>query len=119
MFRERLREITQRLEGVKALLLISDDGLPVDHEVVDPALDLEMLAAEVIALVREFGGNHRELDIGPVRGFQIETGEYKLLLSQVATGFYLLLITGSEASLGRARFELRRASLVLAADLEA
>lgn len=118
MFRDRLRAIAARLEDIEAVVLLGDDGLPVESEVLGEDLDLEMVAAEVTTLIREMGQNHRELDIGSIERFEVATERYKLLIGRIAEGFSLLLVTGPHASVGKARFELRRAPLSLAEDLE-
>jgi hypothetical protein len=49
--------------------------------------------------------------------FSVTTDELTLMLSSVSDDYYLLLVMGPEGSYGRARFELRRARLLLADDL--
>ena len=118
MFRERLSAIAQRLDGVAALVLVGYDGIPIESLVFDESLDLEMLAAEIVALVRAIGENHREFDIGPVRSFHVDTVRHSLLLGELVEGYYLLLVLPSQLPLGRARFELRRAPLAFSQDLQ-
>jgi predicted regulator of Ras-like GTPase activity (Roadblock/LC7/MglB family) len=118
MLRETLREISERVEGVEAVLLISQDGLVVESVETRSDLDYEMLTAELAALVRAIADNHRELDNGPIQSFRVETDRYQLILSRVNDDFSLLLVTGANSTRGRARFELRRAPLALAAELE-
>ena len=117
MFRERLSAIADRLDGVSALVLVGYDGIPIESLIVDESLDLEMLAAEVVALARAIGENHREFDIGPVRTFHVDTATHSLLLGELVEGYYLLLVTPAQLPLGRARFELRRAPLAFSEDL--
>jgi predicted regulator of Ras-like GTPase activity (Roadblock/LC7/MglB family) len=117
MFRERLAEISSRIEGALALSLVAPDGMPVESVSSDPALDLEVLAAELISQVKVISGDHRDLDVGEVRHLAVTTDRLTLMVSDVAAGYYLLLVLGEPASHGRARFELRRARLVLEQDL--
>ncbi len=117
MFVERLRRIAERIGNVRALSLVARDGIPVESVNSDPDLDLEALAAELITQVRGIAEDHRELAVGEVRHFAVATDETILMVSSVSDSYYLLLVLGSEGSYGKARFELRRARLLLEKDL--
>lgn len=117
MFRDRLNRISHRIEGAIALSLVAKDGIAVDSVSSDPGLDLEVLAAELIAQTRAISENHRELEAGDVQQLAVATERMTLMVSSVATDYYLLLVLGPEGNYGRARFELRRARLLLERDL--
>jgi predicted regulator of Ras-like GTPase activity (Roadblock/LC7/MglB family) len=117
MFLDQLSRISNRIEGALALSLVAKDGMPVESVSSDPDLDLEVLAAELIAQVRSITENHRELDAGEVQHLSVTTDRFTLMVSSVASDYYLLLVLGPEGNYGRARFELRRARLLLEADL--
>ena len=117
MFLERLNRITSRIDGAVALSLVAADGIPVESVNTDPAVDLEVLAAELIAQVRVISDDHRELNVGEVRHLAVTTDRYTLMVSSVAAGYYLLLVMTEASSFGRARFELRRARLLFESDL--
>ena len=117
MFLDQLSRISNRIDGALALSLVARDGLPVESFSSAPELDLEALAAELIAQVRSITENHRELDVGEVQQFSVMTDRLTLMVSSVAADYYLLLVLGPEGNYGRARFELRRARLLLERDL--
>jgi predicted regulator of Ras-like GTPase activity (Roadblock/LC7/MglB family) len=117
MFLEQLSRIGDRIGGVLALSLVAKDGIAVESVSSDPELDLEVLAAELISQVRSITENHRELEIGEVQQMSVVTDRLTLIVSSVTRDYYLLLVPGPEGSHGRARFELRRARLVLEQDL--
>lgn len=117
MFLDRLSQITNRIEGALALSLVAKDGMPVESVSSDPDLDLEVLAAELISQVRSITENHRELEVGEVQQLSVTTDRLTLMVSSVAADYYLLLVLGPEGNYGRARFELRRARLLLESDL--
>jgi predicted regulator of Ras-like GTPase activity (Roadblock/LC7/MglB family) len=117
MFLERLNSITRRIEGAVALSLVAGDGIPVESVNSDPGLDLELLAAELIAQVRVISDDHRELNVGEVRHLALTTDRFTLMVSGLAAGYYLMLVLADSASYGRARFELRRARLLFESDL--
>lgn len=117
MFLDQLSRISNRIDGALALSLVAKDGMPVESVSSDPDLDLDALAAELIAQVRSITENHRELDVGEVQHLSVTTDRLTLMVSSVAADYYLLLVLGPEGNYGRARFELRRARLLLEADL--
>jgi len=117
MFLDQLSRISNRIEGAVALTLVAKDGILVESFSSDPDLDLDVLAAELVAQVRMISENHRELDVGDVQQLAVMTDRLTLMVSSVAADYYLLLVLGPEGNYGRARFELRRARLLLEADL--
>ena len=117
MFLEHLSRISNRIDGAVALSLVAKDGIPVESFSSDPDLDLDVLAAELVAQARSISENHRELDVGEVQQLSVMTDRLTLMVSSVAADYYLLLVLGPEGNYGRARFELRRARLLLEADL--
>jgi predicted regulator of Ras-like GTPase activity (Roadblock/LC7/MglB family) len=117
MFLDQLSQISNRIDGALALSLVAKDGMPVESVSSDPSLDLEVLAAELVNQVRSITENHRELEVGEVQHLSVMTDRMTLMVSSVAADYYLLLVLGPEGSYGRARFELRRARLLLEAEL--
>lgn len=117
MFAERLQQLAESIGDVRVLALIAKDGIPVETASGLAGLDLEVLAAELIAQVQAVGANHQDLSPGPVRQLVVTTDELSLLVSQVTPDYYLLAVLGKGANTGRARFELRRAALRFEADL--
>jgi predicted regulator of Ras-like GTPase activity (Roadblock/LC7/MglB family) len=117
MFLDQLSRISNRIDGAVALSLVAKDGIPVESFSSDPDLDLDVLAAELVAQARSISENHRELDVGEVQQLSVMTDRLTLMVSSVAADYYLLLVLGPEGNYGKARFELRRARLLLEEDL--
>ena len=117
MFLDQLSRISNRIDGAVALSLVARDGIPVESFSSDPDLDLDVLAAELVAQARSISENHRELDVGEVQQLSVMTDRLTLMVSSVAADYYLLLVLGPEGNYGKARFELRRARLLLEEDL--
>lgn len=116
MFAERLQRIHDRLDGAQAVSLVGNDGIPVEsHSSFE--IDIETLAAELLTQVRAISDDHRDLAIGPVRQFAVTTDRHTVMLGALTDEYYLLLVMGAEAGVGRARYELRRASLDFEDDL--
>lgn len=116
MFAERLREIHERIDDALAVSLVGRDGISVEtHATVD--LDIEALSAELLTQVRAISDDNRELAVGPVQQFAVTTDRYSLMLGALTEEYYLLLVLDGAGSIGRARYELRRASLAFEEDL--
>ena len=115
MFTERLQKIANRIEGAQALVLVAQDGMPVEsintHEI-----DLEALSAELMTQVRAISHNHQELSVGTVRHLSVTTDRLIMMVSALSEDYYLLLVLEAGANAGRARFELRRARLLFEND---
>lgn len=118
MYLERLSTISSRVEGALALSLVAADGMPVESFSSDPGLDLESIAAEMVAQARTIAQQQRELSVGEIRQLTIAGDALTFVLSALGHGHWLLAALSPEASLGRARFELKRATLLFENDLD-
>ncbi len=117
MFAEKLKSISERIPGVVALSLVDRDGFAIESQSSDPSLDLEALAAELVIQIRSMSENHRELAAGDVGQLAVTTPRFTLMVSSLSQDYYLLLVLGKNGNYSRARFELRRAALILLPDL--
>jgi predicted regulator of Ras-like GTPase activity (Roadblock/LC7/MglB family) len=117
VFLERLGAVSGRIDGAVALSLVDKDGIPVESVSLVPDLDLESAAAELVAQIRAISSQQQELSVGEVQQVTIAGQGMSFVVSAVAKGYYLLLLLGPDGSLGRARFELKRASLLFEEDL--
>lgn len=117
MFRDHLRRISERIGDVLALSLVARDGIAIEAFCNDPELDLDAVAAELIAQLRVISENQRDLRVGEVQHLAITTDRLTVMVSAVAHDYFLLLVLGPEGNQGRARFELRRARLFLEDEL--
>jgi predicted regulator of Ras-like GTPase activity (Roadblock/LC7/MglB family) len=118
MFLERLNSLTGRIDGAVAISLVAEDGIPVESVSALPGLDLEAVAAELVTLARAIAVEQRELSVGGLRQFTISGERLSFVLSRVASHFWILAALSPDASLGRARFELKRAELLFEDELD-
>ncbi|MEM9552986.1 MAG: hypothetical protein AAGC60_01920 [Acidobacteriota bacterium] len=117
MFLDRLETVIDRIGGARALSLVARDGIPVESILRDESIDMEILAAELMSQVRAITQNHEELAVGAVRHLSVATDELGLMVSALTGDYYLLAVLDTSSSVGRARFELRRAVLLFEDDL--
>lgn len=116
MFTERLQQVKDRISGATSLSLVAKDGISVES-VGESTLDLEMLAAELMSQVRAVSQNHQEISVGKVRQFSVATDRFTLMVGSLTSDYFLMMVLGTEANYGRARFELRRAVTIFEDDL--
>jgi len=118
MFLERLNAVSARIEGAVAVSLVASDGIPVESVSEQRDLDLESAAAELVALARSVAREQRELSVGELQQFTVSGRLLTFVLSRIGNGYWLLAALRPEAPLGRARFELKRATLLFEDDLD-
>jgi predicted regulator of Ras-like GTPase activity (Roadblock/LC7/MglB family) len=117
MFSERLHAVARRIEGVQSLSLVAKDGIPVESIKLNSGLDLDILAAELMSQVRAISHHHQDLAIGRVRHFSVSTERLTLMVTALTDDYYLMLVLAAGGNSGRARFELRRSTLLFEDDL--
>ena len=111
MINDRLKNLSSRIEGVRALALVARDGMLVDSLAPHGDLDLEALAAELMTQVRAISQNQQELSVGGVSHLNVTTDRFVMMVSAISEEYFLLVVLDQGANAGRARFELRRARL--------
>jgi len=115
VFQDILRRIAERVEGTRAVSLVGVDGIPIDsYGKLD---DVESLAAELGAFVKNAQSPHSASQTGTVQQLAVVTDRIVAILSRVTEEYYLLLLLSREGNFGRGRFELRRAALTLEKEL--
>lgn len=111
-----LGEVVQSLaarDGVDAVLLLSGDGLPIEHA-ARSAFDSETVAALAATLAQHAA----RLGHGAARGALItavlEYGGGLVLLARAGTGDWLAVLATSDADIGPLLFDLRQHRSALA-----
>ena len=103
---EVVRELAAR-DGVEAVLVISADGLPIEHASRGSA-DSESIAALTASLVQYAG----RLGLGAARGgLRTAVLEYErglMIVAQLGVGDSLAILAASEADLGQLLYDLRQ-----------
>ena len=115
---EKLRRLVESVEAAQAAILVDEDGLTVDsfrHAEAD--LDSEALSAECNTVVARARDAAERLDFGAVGELILSTDQYHLLCCFVRGGYYLILVLGRSAILGKGRFHLQRVAFMLHSDL--
>ena len=113
MLARRLAQLAERIGDVRLLAIVGIDDLPVEKVVFDKTLDLDALVAEVGGVARDIVSSDGELTAGQIRQFSISVSDLIVMQGSLSRDYSLLLVADQAIGQGRARFELRRARLVL------
>ena len=114
-FSETLGELSKRIEGAVTAIILGIDGIPIERYTssLEPGLDIEVIATELTTLLRR--GMHTATDtaLGDLREMVIGTERLTILLRPITPDYFLMLAVLPGGNVGRARYELRKAHLVL------
>jgi predicted regulator of Ras-like GTPase activity (Roadblock/LC7/MglB family) len=112
-----LGEVVQRLaarDGVRAVLLLSGDGLPIEHA-ARGAFEPETVAALAATLAQYAGRLGTGAVLGELSTAVLEFEDGLLLVSRVGPGDWLAILAASDADIGPLLFDLRQHRPALAA----
>jgi predicted regulator of Ras-like GTPase activity (Roadblock/LC7/MglB family) len=107
-------EVFARRDGVDAVVILGNDGLPIDGRIQD-GLDAEVLAAHLPAILQacdELGANARR---GPLVAGVLEYDGGFAVVSSLSRDAKLLVLLRPHASLGPLLYDIRRHRAEIAA----
>lgn len=117
VFTERLQKVLQTIQGAKAIAIIGRDGIAVERLAIDDEPNLDLATAQFTDIAKKLQLANLELEAGGLREMIQKTDKYVVVLTTITPEYFLMLILGENGSLGRARFELRKASVAFYEEL--
>jgi predicted regulator of Ras-like GTPase activity (Roadblock/LC7/MglB family) len=116
MFKEALQSIVEKTDGSLGALIMGADGLSVEKFFTEEgdAANLDVAAAEFTALIRSAGKSGKELDLGELCELVVSLGKVTFVMRLFNKDYFVVLALKPFGNLGRGRYELRKAELVLA-----
>ena len=116
MFKEVLQSMVEKTDGALGALIMGADGLPVEKFFSESGHDanLDVAAAEFTSLVRSAGRSGKDLDLGDLHELVVALGNVTLVMRLFNRDYFAVLALRSDGNLGRGRYELRKAELMLA-----
>ena len=111
-----LKDIKKRVEKFVGVVLIGVDGFPVDRIIPNDS-NLEQVVIEHVAIIKKITQTMKSLDLGGPVEMAIIGDEISLIFRSVTPYYFLALGVEPDSSIGRARYELRRASIPLTREL--
>ena len=117
MLDQVMDEISRRADGFRGVALVGMDGVPLVRREGEGSPDLDLCSAEYASMVRQLAGMGANECCGDLRSFASLGARGGLLLERVTDDYFLILALGPQGSVGRGRYELRRAALRLIPEL--
>lgn len=116
MFKETLQAIVERVDGSLGALVMGVDGLSVEKVFTEQAAEsnLDVAAAELTSLIRSAARSGSDLSLGKLREIVISHESVTFVIRFFSQEYFTVLVLKPDGNLGRARYELRKAELVLA-----
>jgi predicted regulator of Ras-like GTPase activity (Roadblock/LC7/MglB family) len=116
MFGDVLKQILDKVEGAIGALIMGLDGIAIEQQIIDPELydnRLSMIAAAYATLIRNSMRTSADVGVGQLQEMSIISGNMILVIKLINPEYFLLIALESDGNIGRARFELRKAQLLL------
>ena len=114
MFEATLRQIINNSEGAVGALIMGIDGISVARaDTPGSDLDVDVVAAEYTGLLRKSMRTAEDAALGQMRELVVASERLTFLITPITEEYFLLLVLDARGGLGRARFELRKAQLLL------
>lgn len=112
-----LQAIPENVDGVKVVMLVDKDGMLVCRA-GSSETDPEVVAVSYTDLARRIGRVHAEAELDPPSEMVIAGRKGAVLFQHVTEEFGLIAQLEPEATVGRVRYEMRKAASRLRPELE-
>jgi predicted regulator of Ras-like GTPase activity (Roadblock/LC7/MglB family) len=115
MFREVLKNILNRTEGCKGVLIMGFDGIAVEKVWQEDAGDrnYDIVVAEYTSLIRSAKQKNDDTGVGKLNEVTVSNENDLFIMRLISDEYFLAMILSTEGNFGRGRYELRRAELLL------
>ena len=117
MFANTLAALRKDLDGVRAVLLASMDGMVVAMDTADDQLAPDAVAAAFADLHRKMRAAHQDVGLGDPQEWTADGALGRIAVRAVTPDYLLVALLAGHATMGRVRFELRKAAVRLEPEL--
>ncbi len=101
-FEEPIQQLLENCPGARGAAIFDPDGIPV---VVTPHdAPLETLGAELATIVRDLAEATREFRHGDLQQLAVFAEDAVIILTTIATGYFLILVMSRGGLTGKGRF---------------
>lgn len=115
--KETLGRIVENVDGAMAAFIMAGDGIPVEQYVLESDFELQSLAVEYTAVIKEIRKTVGVLKAGELEEVAISTGELSVLIRTVGADLLAVLILKKNGNSGMGRYQLRLNSDYMAREL--
>ena len=116
-FKAALERIVHRCEGVKAVILMDMDGVPIETVSRDADLDVENLGVEYARIVSETRKMSANLESGAMTEMDIATDRGMVVMRIIGEEYFLAVVMDWSANHGKGRYLARMAEFQLLPEL--
>jgi predicted regulator of Ras-like GTPase activity (Roadblock/LC7/MglB family) len=116
IFADLLKQIVTKVDGAIGALIMGLDGIAIEQQIIDAERydnRLAMIAAAYATLLRNSMRTSSDVGVGQLQEMTIVAGNMMLVIKLINPEYFLLVALDAEGNIGRARFELRKAQLLL------
>jgi predicted regulator of Ras-like GTPase activity (Roadblock/LC7/MglB family) len=113
VFSGLLEQMVERIDGAEAAAIMGMDGIIVQRASASQAIDLDLIAAEYTSLLRNALRTSRDTGLGGLQELLVLAERATLMIKVLTPDYFVLLAIAPDGNLGRARYELRKAQLML------
>jgi predicted regulator of Ras-like GTPase activity (Roadblock/LC7/MglB family) len=118
MFKKMLETIVERTDGSLGALIMGTDGIAVEKVMSEAGADanLDVAAAEFTSLVRNAQRSGNDTGLGNLRELVVSLENSVLAVRVLSRDYFVVLAISPQGNLGRGRYELRKAEMILAGE---
>lgn len=116
MISDILKELAEKVDRFHGIVLTGMDGFAVDKLLTQES-DFEQLVVELVSALRRIASATNTLELGKTQELLVISEKFNILFSNVFDTYYLALGVGQGASIGKARYQLKRAAIPLRKEL--
>lgn len=115
MFKQVIKDIQAKTEGCLGVVIMGTDGIPVEQIWQPEGMDanLDVAVAEFTSLLRNAMRTSSDLGLERLREMSVLSDTAYFVMRLINDEYFLVVVLKPDGNLGRARFELRCAELVL------
>jgi predicted regulator of Ras-like GTPase activity (Roadblock/LC7/MglB family) len=106
MFSAKLISVLEKVKGSQSIFIMDGDGLFIDKAFATADRGNETLAVECTSLIKNSLTFTANPQINNLQEIILNCDELRIIIRIIAPNYYLLLFTGVDANLGKARYEL-------------
>ena len=119
VFRDVISAMANRVEGAVGALIIGMEGMvlerstPVSADGGNTGLDFEIVAAEYTSLLKTALRTAEDVEVGMLQELTVISDSFHFLIRMISEEYYLMLVLQPGGNLVRARYELKKARILL------
>jgi len=116
-FLEILKQLVDGVEDGVAATVMGMDGIAVQQYISAGEYDVETVGVEYGKVIDEIKKASTLLNLGEIEEIMVTTKGKDVLLRMLTPEYYIAFVVGHEATLGKARYLLRKASVLARKEL--